>query len=63
MSEANPKNRGLGRGLNALFEDDEEFTGVGEPSAPAGKGGLKVGIERTVDLLHELALPAAQDVR
>ncbi|MCB1532236.1 MAG: ParB/RepB/Spo0J family partition protein [Alphaproteobacteria bacterium] len=45
MSEANPKNRGLGRGLNALFEDDEEFTGVGEPSAPAGKGGLKVGIE------------------
>ena len=34
MSEANPK-RGLGRGLNALFEDDEEFGGAEETSAPA----------------------------
>lgn len=46
MSEANPKNRGLGRGLNALFEDDEEFTGVGEASAaPSGSGRANVGIE------------------
>lgn len=29
-SHVNPKNRGLGRGLNALFEDDEEFD-IGGP--------------------------------
>ncbi len=50
MSENNPKNRGLGRGLNALFEDDEVFAGVGEDgnaSAPAGSNGrLTVGVEQ-----------------
>lgn len=47
MSESNPKNRGLGRGLNALFEDDEEFSGVGEVvEAPSSNSGrMVVGIE------------------
>ena len=41
------KKRGLGRGLNALFEDEEEFTGVGNDAgtAPAGKKPQVVGIE------------------
>ena len=45
----NPKNRGLGRGLNALFEDDE--TGFsddvsGGAEVAAGRSRLVVGIER-----------------
>lgn len=46
-----PKSRGLGRGLNALFEDDEEFTPPIDGGASAGsdgssKGRMLVGIEQ-----------------
>lgn len=55
-SHVNPKNRGLGRGLNALFEDDEEFD-VAQPqaddvsaaqTAPAQQNRLRitVGVEQ-----------------
>lgn len=53
MSEAamNPKNRGLGRGLNALFEDEEEFgadTVEDFPvvDAPVKAGGTTLGVEQ-----------------
>ena len=44
---ANPKNRGLGRGLNALFEDDEAFAGIGDGAASSSlaSGRVSVGIE------------------
>lgn len=44
-----PKNRGLGRGLNALFEDEETgFTpGVAvAPSSEAARGRMNVGIDQ-----------------
>ncbi len=45
MEEANPKNRGLGRGLNALFEDDEATFSQGEAaSGPSGRQRFMVGI-------------------
>ncbi len=47
-SQANPKKRGLGRGLNALFEDEEGYTG--EPDVEvleaAGHKRQSVGIEQ-----------------
>ncbi len=49
--EMNPKNRGLGRGLNALFEDDESFAAEAPlDSAPASgsqsKSRIDVGVEQ-----------------
>lgn len=46
-----PKSRGLGRGLNALFEDDEQTPASvaaqsGGDVTPSGKGRMTIGIEK-----------------
>lgn len=48
MSEnLNPKSRGLGRGLNALFEDDEgEYPQVGEGAPIQGRARSMIGIDQ-----------------
>ncbi|MCF8495034.1 MAG: ParB/RepB/Spo0J family partition protein [Alphaproteobacteria bacterium] len=40
------KNRGLGRGLNALFEDEETFAGGGGETAPSSGNRLTLGIDQ-----------------
>ena len=47
MDEANPKNRGLGRGLNALFEDDEGvYPQVDLEGQVAGRQRMMVGLDQ-----------------
>lgn len=52
MNEANPKSRGLGRGLSALFEDDEEFEPIGHSGEESvtsenvsASGRIIIGVE------------------
>ena len=47
MSQLNPKNRGLGRGLNALFEDEEgNYSHSPEEAASAGAPRRMLGVEQ-----------------
>lgn len=48
MAESNPKKRGLGRGLNALFEDEEILMpqGKSEDERSSGRARMSVGIDQ-----------------